>query len=110
MVASIALIVIVKSYSILGIEAGDIVSIVLNALVLSFLLGRHDGSAAFVCLAGLCAAYGNGFENSFLILKPMAFFLVALGAFLDIMIAALGSLVVASISGWREDRAVRHFV
>jgi Na+/H+-dicarboxylate symporter len=110
MVAVIAFIVIVKSYSIFGIEAHEVFRILAYALGFTFLLGQHGGNAAFVCLASLCASYGNGFENSFLILKPIAFFLVALGTFLDVMAAAVGSLIVASISGLREERTVRHFV
>ena len=110
MVAAIALIVIVKSYSSLGISAADIVSIVINALALTFLLGRHGSNAAFVCLAALCSAYGRGFENGYLILKPIAFFLIALGTFLDVMIAALGSFIVAKLSGFKEDRTLSSFV
>jgi Na+/H+-dicarboxylate symporter len=110
MVASIALIVIVKSYSSLGISLIDIASIVIHAFALTFLLGRHGSSAAFVCLAALCSTYERGFENGYLILKPIAFFLIALGTFLDVMIAALGSFIVAKLSGFKEDRALSSFV
>ncbi|MDR2601561.1 MAG: dicarboxylate/amino acid:cation symporter [Spirochaetaceae bacterium] len=110
MVATVALIVIIKSYSSLGMSINDVAGIIVSALLLTFLLGQHSGNAAFVCLASLCAAYGNGFNNGYLILKPIAFFLVALGTFLDVMIAAFGSFVVASLSGLQENRIVKHFV
>ena len=110
MVATVALIIIVKSYSILGISGYEILRIIVNALLFMFLLGRHSVDAAFICLAGLCAAYGNGFENSYLILKPMAFFLIAFGSFLDTMIASLGTYMVARFFGFQEERSVHHFV
>ena len=110
MVAVIAFIVIIKSYSSLGITALDIFSIGIRAFGISFLLARHPGDGAYVALAVLCLGYGKGFEAGYLILKPLAFYLVAVGTFLDAIICAFGSFAVAHISELREEDKVVRFI
>jgi Na+/H+-dicarboxylate symporter len=109
MTACVAFIVIVRSYSSLGIPPGSVVSIGITAFFLSFLLARNSADAAFTALAVLCARYGNGFESSYLILKPLAFYLISIGAFIDIAATALGSFAIACLTGFQEDRpSARH--
>jgi len=105
MVAAVAFIVIFKSYSSLGITPGEILSISFRALAISFLLARHPGDGAYTALAVLCLGYGKGFEAGYLILKPLAFYLIAIGAFLDVMIASFASYVTAWLSGFVEERS-----
>jgi Na+/H+-dicarboxylate symporter len=109
-VAAISFIVIIKSYSLLPIEAKDVIDIALRALVLSFLLARNPADATFIALAVLCSGFGHGYETGYLILKPIAFYLISIGAFLDIILAALGSFAVAQLSGFQEDRNYRRFI
>jgi Na+/H+-dicarboxylate symporter len=104
MVAAVAFIVIFKSYSSLGITTGEILSISFRALLISFLLARHPGDGAYTALAVLCLGYGKGFEAGYLILKPLAFYLIAIGAFLDVMIASFASYVTAWLSGFVEEK------
>jgi Na+/H+-dicarboxylate symporter len=110
MVAAIAFIVIIKSYSSLGVTLADVLSIGLQAVVVSFLLARHSGDAAYIALAVLCLRYGRGFEAGYLILKPLAFYLIAIGTFLDVMIASFSTYALAKISDFREDKDIRHFI
>ncbi|MDR2792216.1 MAG: cation:dicarboxylase symporter family transporter [Treponema sp.] len=110
MVAAISLILIIKSYSSLGISTIDILSIGIRAFVISFLLARHPGDGAYTALAVLCAAYGQGFEAGYLILKPIAFYLIAIGTFLDIMITNFGIYAVAKSSDLQEDKPIRQFI
>jgi Na+/H+-dicarboxylate symporter len=110
MVAASAFIVIIKSYSSLGITALEVLSISVRALGISFLLARHPGDGAYTALAVLCLGYGQGFEAGYLILKPLAFYLIAVGTFLDVMIASLASYAVARISGFVEEKNVAHFI
>jgi len=100
MVATVAFIVIFKSYSSLGISMSEILSISFQALVISFLLSRHPGDGAYIALAVLCLGYGKGFEAGYLILKPLAFYLIAVGSFLDIIIASYATYATAWISGY----------
>ena len=110
MVAAIAFIVIIKSYSSLGITTKDILIIAGRALMISFLLAGHPGDGAYTALAVLCLGYGRGFEAGYLILKPLAFYLIAVGTFLDVMITSVASYGIGRISGFQEDKEVRHFI
>jgi Na+/H+-dicarboxylate symporter len=110
MVAAVAFIVIIKSYSSLGITLLDVFSIGIRAFVISFLLARHPGDGAYVALAVLCMGYGKGFEAGYLILKPLAFYLVAVGSFLDILICSFATYAVAHINGFVEEKNLVHFI
>ena len=110
MVAAISLIVIIKSYSSLGVTSADIISILAQASLVSLLLARHPGDAAYAGLAVLCASYGRGFEAGYLILKPIAFYLIAVGTFIDAIVASLGTYAIGRMSGFQEDKEARHFI
>ena len=110
MVAAASFIVIIKSYSSLGITAGDIFAIGGRAFLISFLLARHPGDGAYTALAVLCLSYGRGFEAGYLILKHLAFYLIAVGTFLDVMITSLSAYALAKISGFQEEKSIRHFI
>jgi Na+/H+-dicarboxylate symporter len=110
MAAAAAFIVIIKSYSSLGITPGDIFAIGSRAFLISLLLARHPGDGAYTALAVLCLGYGRGFEAGYLILKPLAFYLIAVGTFLDVMIASFASYAIARASGFQEDKQIEHYI
>ncbi|MDR2663490.1 MAG: cation:dicarboxylase symporter family transporter [Treponema sp.] len=110
MVAAVSFIVIIKSYSSLGISMPDVCIIGLRAFLISFLLAGHPGSGAFTALAVLGMSYGRGFEAGYLILKPLAFYLIAVGAFLDVTFCSFASYVAGKWSGFQEDKDIRHFI
>jgi Na+/H+-dicarboxylate symporter len=110
MVAAAVFIVIIKSYSSLGITMRDVISIAVRAIGISFLLARHPGDGAYTALAVLCMGYGKGFEAGYLILKPLAFYLVAIGTFLDVTICSFAAYAVARISGFQEEGNLVHFI
>lgn len=110
MIATMSLLVIIKSYSSLELLTSDLCAIGLNALFFSFLLARNPGDGAFAVLAVLCAGYGHGLETGYLILKPIAFFIVSVGAFLDMLLASLGCFAVARLSNFQTEIEQKHFV
>jgi len=110
MVAAVAFIVIIKSYSSLGITTSNILSIAWRAMLISFLLAGHPGDGAYAALAVLCMEYGQGFEAGYLILKPMAFYLIAIGTFLDVIITSIAVYGISRASGFQEDREIRQFI
>jgi Na+/H+-dicarboxylate symporter len=110
MVAASAFIVIIKSYSSLELSTGSILSIAGRAMVISFLLAGHPGNGAFTALAVLCMGYGQSFESGYLILKPLAFYLIAVGTFLDVMITSVAAFGISRFSGFQENREIRHFI
>jgi Na+/H+-dicarboxylate symporter len=110
MVACMSFMVMIQSYSSMGITVSGMVFIGLTAFGLSFLLARNSADAAFTALALLCAAYGNGFESGYLILKPMAFYLISIGTFIDVIITALGSFAIACTSGFTDEKSASRFI
>ncbi|MDR2097885.1 MAG: dicarboxylate/amino acid:cation symporter [Spirochaetaceae bacterium] len=110
MVACMSFIVIVQSYSSLGISGSGLISIGLTAFVLSFLLARNSSDAAFIALALLCSNYGHGFEAGYLILKPIAFYLISIGTFIDIVITALGSFAIAGLNNFADEKPAARFI
>lgn len=110
MVAAVSLIVIIKSYSSLGVTLADLFTISLASVIVSLLLARHPGDGTFAALAVLCGFYGRGFEAGYLILKPVAFYLIAIGTFLDVVIASIGTYALGRMSGYQEEKEIRHFI
>jgi Na+/H+-dicarboxylate symporter len=110
MVAAVAYIIIINSYSSLEISTFSIVTIGLKALLVSLLLFRDTRTGTWSALAILCAWSDQGFASSYLILKPLAFFLIATGVFLDAMFFTFASYIAAVWSGYREDRETKSTV
>jgi len=111
MVAAAAFIVIIKSLSYLRIDFKDLFSIGFRALIISFLLARHPGDGAYIALAALCLGYGGGeFKSYYLILKPLAFYLVAVGTFIDVMLNAFGTYVLARTNGYIEEKNLVRYI
>ena len=111
MVAGAAFIVIMKSYSHLRIGTLDLLTICIFAFLVSFILARHPGEGAFLALATLCAMYGGGeYKTAYLIMKPVAFYLIAIGTFIDVMLNAFGSYVIARSNRFIEEKNLVHFI
>jgi len=106
MVAAASFVVVFNSYSGIGMSLAEIVSIGVGAFGVSFLLARHPGGGAYVALAALCVGFGRGFEEGFLVLRPIAFYLIAVGAFLDAMMASLANYASARLGGFVEGKSV----
>lgn len=110
MVAAVSLIVIIKSYSSLGVSTADLFNIGIQALVVSVLLGRHPGGGAYTALAVLCANYGRGFEAGYLILKPIAFYLISIATLIDVVTASLATYAIGRMNDMQENKEARHFI
>ncbi|HKL85311.1 MAG TPA: cation:dicarboxylase symporter family transporter [Treponemataceae bacterium] len=107
---TISFIVILKSYSSLGIAMGDMVWLLSISILLSFLLGRFPSGGAFITLATVCAIYGRGFETGYLILKPAAFFIGSISAAIDALTAIMGTFIVAKRRDSLNHRDLRFFI
>ena len=110
MVAAVSLIVILKSYSSLGIPFTEIISICTGALLVSFVLANHPGNAAFIALIVLCQKYEQSIEAGYLLLAPLMFFLIAIGTLLDAMIAVFANYAITHTSGLIEDKKPGHYI
>ena len=87
--------VIINSYSSLGITVSQVLWVLLYSFLFSFLTGPFPGLGVVVSLSALCGIYGKGLEDGFLILKPIFPLLISFSVFLDMVTAALVSLLVA---------------
>lgn len=110
LVLSVSFIVILKSYSSLGISFQDMVWLIVTSIALSFFLGRFSSGGTYLALATLCALYGRGFEAGHLILKPAAFFLGSVAAALDALTAMVGTFIVAKKWDMLNHRDLRFFI
>lgn len=110
MVSAVSFIVIINSYSSLGITAIDLFWVILFSFLISFTLGDVPGMGAFVAIASLCTAYGGGYEEGYLILKPVAPFLVSFAVLLDVITASFASMLVAKHEQLQEHVAARDFI
>ncbi|GHU22038.1 transporter [Spirochaetia bacterium] len=110
LVAMMAFMVIVKSYSSLELPQTQLLAIALRTILVSFSLALHPGDGAYVALTSLCQQYGRGYEGTYLVMKPMAFYLVAVGTCLDILIAVFASYAIAKKSALQENRKISQFI
>ncbi len=110
LVVTVSFIVILKSYSSLGIAAADMLWLLGVAIVLSFFLGRFPQGGAYVALATVCALYGRGFEAGYLILKPAAFFIGSIACAVDALTAVFGTYLIAKRWEMVNHRDLRFFI
>ena len=111
MVAAISFIVLIKSYSHIQISFIELFAIGFHALLISFLLARHPGQGAFIALTALCFTYGGGeYRTWYLNLMPLSFYLIAIGTFIDVMLNAFGSYILARTNGFIDEKNLVHYI
>jgi Na+/H+-dicarboxylate symporter len=110
LVTSTAFIVVLSSYSNLGVSSGSLLWIVIFAPIATLLAGPSPDRGAMAALMSLCSLYGKGFENGFLIAAPVALPLVAIGAFLDAIWTGCASLLLARRSELSQEKEARFFI
>lgn len=110
LVVTVSFIVILKSYSSLGIAAGDMFWLMGIAALLSFFLGRFPSGGAYIALATVCALYGRGFEAGYLILKPAAFFICSIATAIDALTTIMGTYVIGKKWDMVNHRDLRFFI
>jgi aerobic C4-dicarboxylate transport protein len=95
LVASATFLLVLKSYSSLEITFGQVLWTLLFSMLISLTLGTVPGLGAYVALSTLCALYGRGLQEGYLILRPIAPLLISFGVLLDVLTSAFVSLLVA---------------
>jgi len=107
---TVSFIVILKSYSSLGIAFNDMLWLMGISILLSFFLGRFPSGGAYIALATICMLYGRGFEAGYLILKPAAFFICSIAAAIDALTTIMGTYVIAKRYDMLNHRELRFFI
>ena len=94
-VAIISFVMIFKSYSSLSLSTMDLVMLFTRTIAISFFLGPIPQGGAFAMITMLCSLYGGGFEQAYLILNPVAFFLGSIATLIDSATACFGTYILA---------------
>ncbi len=110
MVVTISFVVILRSYSSLGISAGDMLWLLGIAILFSFFLGRFPIMGSYISLVAVCSLYGRGFESGFLILQPAIFFIGAVAAAIDALTALVGTYIIGHLLEMSNPRELRFFI
>jgi len=110
LVTAISFIIILRSYSSLGVSFSDVLWIGLISFILSFFLGAFPVGGTFISLTLLCTLYGRGFDAGYLLLKPMAVILGSFAAAIDAATAMAGSYIIASKMKMTEHRDLKKFI
>ncbi len=110
LVTATSFIVVLSSYSNMGVTLGNFLSILVAVPLVTLLLASSPGRGAMSALISLCALYGKGFENGYLIVAPIALPLIAAGAFLDTLWAGCAALVLARRSGHVQEKEPRFHI
>ena len=58
----------------------------------------------------LSSLFGSGYEEGYLILRPVAPLLLSFGVLLDVVTAAFATMLVARHEGMQEEIEVREFI
>jgi aerobic C4-dicarboxylate transport protein len=95
LVAGATFLLVLKSYSSLEITVGQVLWTLLFTLLISLTLGTVPGLGAYVALSTLCALYGRGLQEGYLILRPIAPLLISFGVLLDVLTSAFVSFLVS---------------
>jgi Na+/H+-dicarboxylate symporter len=95
MVTAIGFIILLSSYSSLGIGFQELIWIGLSSFLISFLTPAVPRAGVLAAIAYLCAGYGKGIEEAYLILLPALPVMMSFSVLIDTITAGLGSLVVA---------------
>ena len=109
MITGIAFIVILKSYSSLGLNLSGIIWVSTFAFLSSFIVGPFPGTGVFVAVSLLCTIYGRGIEEGYLILKPVLPVLFSVSVLIDTMTNSLISFIVSKKTGLHEDVPAEKF-
>ncbi len=95
MVTAVSFVIILTSYSSLGISLNLFLWVMVFSFFFSFTLSTAPNLGVFVSLASMCALYGKGIEEGYLILGAVMPVLISIGVLLDVFTAAFVSLLIA---------------
>jgi Na+/H+-dicarboxylate symporter len=95
MITGICFIIILKSYSSLGITFSQFLWVIFMSFSISFILGAVPGLGVLAGLSLLSSIYGRGVEDWYLILNPIMPVLISFGVLLDLVTNSLIAYLVS---------------
>lgn len=110
LVAAICFVVLLRSYSPIGLKVFDVLWIFAMSFGLSFVLGGIPAGAPYVLLTVLCTAYSRGFDASYLLLRPAVPIFCSFAAAIDAASAVFGSYIVGVKTQRIEHIDIKHYI
>ena len=110
LVTGVSFVVILKSYSSLGITLEGVLWVMAYAFLLSFITGNYPALGFLAGISLMCGLYGQGMEEGYLILTPVIPLLVNVGVFLNVITAGTASFLVAEGEKLRKEVKISNFV
>ncbi len=110
LVTSVAFIIILRSYSSLGIAFSDILWIGGISCLCSLFLGGLPTGGAYTALMVMCMLYGRGFEAGYLLIRPIAPILGSFACAIDALTMMFGTFITANKLGMAERRDIHFFI
>lgn len=110
MVTTVSFLVILTSYSSLGINFGQYMWVFLFSFLISFTLSPFPATGVIVALSVLCGMYGKGVEEGFLIIKPVIPLLTSIAVTLDVITSSFSTFIVAKQEGVQKEVEISSFI
>lgn len=110
MVQSISFVLILRSYSSLGIPISDVLWIAAVSFALSFALAEIPMGGPFTAITVMCLLYGRGFESGYLLLKSAVPVICSYAAGIDCLTSLFGSYIVAVKTKMIRHQELRKFI
>ena len=107
MVTGASFVLIVNSYSSLGIGIGQTIWIMLFSFLASMVVGPFPGIGIIVALSMLSSGFTSGYEEGYLILKPIVPVLMGFAVTIDVLTALLGTMLTARQLGVQSEIEAR---
>lgn len=110
MVTATGFVILLSSYSSLEIALSDFLWIGISSFLISFLTAAVPKAGILAAVAYLCAGYGKGIEEAYLILLPALPMMMRFSVLIDTVTAGMGSLLVAHREDNLKRPSVRDFI
>ena len=110
LVQAAGFVLILRSYSSLGIPVLDVLWIAGVSFLLSFALAEIPLGGPFAAITSMCILYGRGFESGYLLLKNAVPVICAYAAGIDSLTAMFGSYIIAVKTKMIHHQELRKFI
>lgn len=107
---TISFVLILRSYSSMGISTDDIMWICSMSILLSFILGTSTTGGTYTSIMLMCTMYGRGKEAGYLLLKPAMPVICAFAAAIDVVTMIFSSYIIASKTKCVEQKTLGQFI
>ncbi len=110
MVSATTFILILNSYSSMGMDIWKVLWVIAFSLIVSFLTGFVPGIGVIAALSFLCGHYGKGIEEGFLLMYPIGALLISFSVLLDTVTAGFAAYLISFKDRSHKDIDIQDFI